>query len=78
MVVSYLLLAGSCALLLWTRQITVADLAVYPVLQWITMSIVDASILSPYPLLSAVMQRIRSHPKVAEYLVMDQEGKHGQ
>jgi glutathione S-transferase len=56
----------------------VADLAVYPVLQWITMSIVDASILSPYPLLSAVMQRIRSHPKVAEYLVMDQEGKHGQ
>jgi hypothetical protein len=51
---------------------------VYPVLQWITTSIVDASSLSPYPLLSAVMERIRSHAKVAEYLAMDQEGKDGQ
>jgi glutathione S-transferase len=46
---------------------TVADLAVYPVLQWVLSSIVSEDSLRPYTRLSHLMERVKEHPKVAEY-----------
>jgi glutathione S-transferase len=48
-------------------QLTVADLAVYPVLQWITSSIVTPTSLEPFPLLSSLLARVQNHPKVQGY-----------
>jgi len=49
------------------KHLTIADLAVYPVLQWITTSIVDKESLDPYPLLKALFATIEGHEKVKDY-----------
>ncbi|KAM3574262.1 hypothetical protein VYU27_003827 [Nannochloropsis oceanica] len=49
------------------QHLTIADLAVYPVLQWITTSIVGKESLDPYPLLKALFATIEGHEKVKDY-----------
>ena len=49
------------------KHLTIADLAVYPVLQWITTSIVGKESLNPYPLLKALFATIEGHEKVKDY-----------
>lgn len=49
--------------------LTIADLAVYPVLQWITTSIVSPAALDPYPLLKGLFEKIEGDDRVKEYYV---------
>lgn len=55
------------------RQLTIADLAVYPVLHWITTAITTPESLGPYPPLSQLMARIEAHPRVADYYRLERE-----
>ncbi len=50
-------------------DMTIADLAVYPVLQWLTSSIVSPSTLDPYPLLKALFEKIEADERVKAYYV---------
>jgi glutathione S-transferase len=52
---------------------TIADLAVFPVLTWITSSITTPEALRPYPLLSSLMKTIEGDPRVAGYYKMEKE-----
>ena len=53
------------------------DLAVFPVLNWITSSITTPEALAPYPLLSKLMQTIEAHPRVVEYYRLEREREEG-
>lgn len=55
------------------RQLTIADLAVYPVLHWITTSITTPESLGAYPPLSQLMARIEAHPRVADFYRRERE-----
>ncbi len=58
-------------------KLSIADLAVFPVLNWITSSITTPEALAPYPLLSKLMQTIEAHPRVVEYYRLEREREEG-
>eukprot|EP00123_Amoebidium_parasiticum_P019703 comp31182_c0_seq1/m.47250 comp31182_c0_seq1/g.47250 ORF comp31182_c0_seq1/g.47250 comp31182_c0_seq1/m.47250 type:complete len:209 (-) comp31182_c0_seq1:502-1128(-) len=52
------------------EKLTIADLQVYDALSWVKSGILDhvpTTVLDGYPLLSAHLQRVDSHPRVAEW-----------
>jgi len=52
------------------KEITIADLAFYYLLHWLTSGILDGipvTVLDPFPLLVAFKNRVESHPIVVKY-----------
>eukprot|EP00123_Amoebidium_parasiticum_P012930 comp21667_c0_seq1/m.30480 comp21667_c0_seq1/g.30480 ORF comp21667_c0_seq1/g.30480 comp21667_c0_seq1/m.30480 type:complete len:209 (-) comp21667_c0_seq1:640-1266(-) len=53
-------------------SLTIADLQLYAFQDWITSGLLDyipTDVFTAYPLLSALVQQVQSHPKVAEWNV---------
>lgn len=58
------------------KHLTIADLAVYPILQWITTSIVGPESLDPFPLLKALFRKIEEHEMVKDYYEQERRNSH--